>query len=296
MVLLGLIKETLNPENQFEHGHPVQLLLYIFNQFNQESVIFLRNILERTLPSIPNESKKLIDKAENMFKLAYEQHEYYENATDEEKEYIEQEIKKKQKELKQDEIDIKQNKKESKEEDWMDRKQFQNCDLHFRKASKLSPKCIKCYLKHIIFLFQCKKISMANKIFQKTLTVIHNLQNSKIKSKNKNKNKNKKNTNSHNNKMNLLTQTELKTIETLITFYFGYLYYMNDDINNWNKYLQKCLDLQGNNIGIRCQYIVCLITQTEYEKAYIYIIETLKLLNEKENEYIKNKTQFIEKE
>merc|ERR1712130_605603 len=60
--------------------------------------------------------------------------------------------------------------------------------------------------------------------------------------------------------------------------------YMNDDIKSFNKLLKQCLDREPNNIGLRCQYVVALTTNMEYEKSYAYLIETLKTLRVREQE------------
>eukprot|EP01083_Nonionella_stella_P028967 79855_1 len=233
MVLLSTLKHVFSPEQPFEKGHPVQLLLYLFNQFNQEAVLLLLNQIETILPPISKQSIELTQKAERIFDEAFETHQQYQHASAEEKEMIE--------------LDSDDNTKE-----WMNAEQFRLCDLYFRKASKLSPKCIKCRLKHLKFLMQCKKTSLAEDIYDKTLSTI--------------------------------LQMNAPKIENLIRFYYAYLHYMEDDIESFDAMLSKCLEEEPNNIGMRCQYVVCLSTAQEYEKAYIYLIETLKLLPSQEED------------
>merc|ERR1712110_556449 len=100
-------------------------------------------------------------------------------------EYIEFEMKKTNKKIKEkNKKELKQidENKETEEDDaktstgkdWMDAQQFQLCDLLYRKAIKLSPNCIKTHLNLTKFLFQTNKMSAAHQIYEKTLKLIEN--------------------------------------------------------------------------------------------------------------------------
>ena len=312
MVLLSAIKSLFESENLFEKGHPVQLLLHIFIQFSQESAVILLQEIETLLPAIPIESRQYIQKAQNVFSIQYQQKEYIQ------KEEINNDDD--TKDTEQDDninIDQQEIKNNNNNKEWMDNEKFQRCDLYFRKACKTSPKSIKCYIKHIKFLFQCNKMSSANEIYQKLINIIHNLQKSK-KGKNSssnlsskgsfghqvnnrtkgrfNKKATKKSKNDNNNKKSREKTLDLETLnklETLTIFYFGYLYYMQDDNKIFDKYLNECLGREPNNIGLRCQYISCLTTSMEYEKAYIYTIETLKLIKDREKDLTQNELETM---
>ena len=294
MVLLSVAKQILYPEKLFERGHPVQLLLYLFNQFNQEAAVLLLNQIEILCPEIPKQSQELIDKADKIYKTAYDQHQYYQSAaTDEEKEYIEFEMKKKNKKMyKKNRKQIKKAKKkrynrkssqkqqnadddqkETEEDDetdknWMDAEQFQLCDLLYRKAIKLSPNCIKSHLKLTKFMFQTNKISAANKMHKKIIKMIKNaISHRKGSTPKQTARLNKKSKLSRNSGINILALGELQRLQTLIMSYFGYMHYMQDDVDSFEKALKRCLEREPKNIGMRCQYVVALTSNKQYEKC-----------------------------
>jgi len=368
MVLLSLLKDYLEPEQQFEKGHPVQLLLYLFNQFGQEAVVVLLNDIEVMLPAMNGECNKLIVRAQNVFNAEHATYQQYQSATAEQKEQIDRETQKKKNQLlkkKKNKLrnryktashtvstfDDKESKSESegddeldpnhngiksdnhddndsttdgdtskmkKQKEWMDPEKFIRCDTLFRKAcTKTAPHkyyALRCYMKYLKFLFQCHKFELAAEAQPKLLNLLHDLQKLKKNCASTTTTKN----GVHRNNISKLSRrspangkvtykkssihpgmsvaaeqlfdsdsVDFHKLETLFIFYYGYLHYLQDDVNTFKEVMQQCIEREPDNIGIRCQYVVCLTSQTEYEQAYVHLIGTLGKLKEQEHDVLR---------